>query len=174
MLHLTDTHTHHNHAQDSLSGQRWCGVCPVQDVTSRPFKGQSWPVSMFSRASEELLLRSRKYLHCNDHYFWLLLIQIGALLSFTFITDILCIPKVFQPKIKVKHKQHLKICVYVNEIKHKDRHKNTFSSWKDCWLCFSTHQTTGARKEHNIGNIRGTTHTPRLRIKAILYKQTHT
>lgn len=70
---------------------------------------------------------------------FLVIADINTLLSFTFITDILCIPNVFQAKIKVKHKQHLKLCAYVNKTKHKDRFKNTSSSWKHCWLCFSTH-----------------------------------
>lgn len=95
------------------------------------------PCPCFHVHHSSLQLRSRK------NYFFV----IADTNQYSFITNIQCIPQVFQPKIKVKHKQHLKLCAYVNEIKHKDRHKNTFSSWKDCWLCFSTQQTTGARTQ---------------------------
>lgn len=43
--------------------------------------------------------------------FLLLLIQISTLLSLTFITNIQCIPQVFQPKIKVKQTTPKALCL---------------------------------------------------------------
>lgn len=125
MLHLTDTHTPQP-CTGLLLGVKmvWGMPCPGCDLTTfHRSKVTCANVSTCKGASVEISQTCTLY-----RSLFLVIADINTLLSFTFITDILCIPNVFQAKIKVKHKQHLKLCAYVNKTKHKDRFKNTFSS----------------------------------------------